>query len=66
MTFFCSNPYVDLRDSTPPNPLEREISALSATPLFWGRAVVPEFSCRVFIMEDQIQIQSGLRGICGS
>jgi hypothetical protein len=51
---------------TPPTPLEREMSALTATPLFWGRVVVPEFSCRVFIMEDQFQIQTGLRGICGS
>ena len=49
-----------------PTALGREMSLLSATPLFWGRAVVPEVSCRLLSTEERAHIQAGLRGICGS
>jgi hypothetical protein len=51
---------------TPPTPLEKKMSVLSATLLFWGRVVVPEISFRLLSTEERAQIQAGLRGICGS
>jgi len=42
------------------------MSEMSATPMFCGRAVVPEVSCRLLNMEERAQIQADLRVIFDS
>ena len=50
----------------PPTRLERKMSVLIATPLFWGSVVVPEVSFLLLSTEERAQIQAGLREICDS